>query len=85
MISDHDLVKKSITKYINKAYQHQNKCLSLKARFQKGDNLNANRTHPFIFSYRGHVQQSSDQSFSSRGHDRKSWELYLNIDNLLEI
>ena len=33
-----------ITKYINKTYQHTNKCLSLKARFQKGDNLNTNRT-----------------------------------------
>ena len=28
--------------------------------FKKGDNWNANRTHPFIFS--------------SRGHDRQSWE-----------
>ena len=38
-----------ITKYINKTYQHQNKCLLLTARgFQKGDNLNINRTHPLL-------------------------------------
>ena len=37
-----------ITKYINKTYQHKNKCLLLTARFQKGDNLNTNRTHPLL-------------------------------------
>ena len=43
-----------------------------KPGFKKGDNLNANRPHPFIFSSRGHDRQSSDQIFSRRGHDRQS-------------
>jgi hypothetical protein len=34
-----------------------------KTGLKKGDNLNANRPHPFIFSSRGHDRQSSDQTF----------------------
>jgi hypothetical protein len=39
-----------ITKYINKTYQHKNKCLLLTARFHKGDNLSTNRTHRYTIS-----------------------------------
>jgi hypothetical protein len=35
-----------ITKYINKTYQRKNKCLLWQPGFQKGDNLNTNRTLP---------------------------------------
>jgi hypothetical protein len=45
-----------------------------KPGFKKGDNLNAIRTHPFIFSSRSYDRQSSDENFSSRGHDRQSSE-----------
>jgi hypothetical protein len=39
-----------ITKYINKTYQHKNRCLLLTARFHKGDNLSTNRTHRYTIS-----------------------------------
>jgi hypothetical protein len=35
-----------ITKYINKTYQHKNNVYLWQLGFQKGDNLNTNRTHP---------------------------------------
>ena len=35
-----------VAKYINKTYQHKNKCLYLKPDFKKGDNLNTNRAYP---------------------------------------
>ena len=55
-----------ITKYINikiKVYFWQ-------PGFKKGDNWNANRTHPFIFSWSAII----GPNFSSRGNDRQSSE-----------
>jgi hypothetical protein len=46
-----------------------------KPGFKKGDNLNANRPHPFIFSSRGHDRQSSEQS------NRKISSLHNNGEN----
>ena len=52
-----------ITKYINKRYQHENKCLLLIIEMQ------IEHTRLSFLD-----RQSSDQNFSSRGNDRQSSE-----------
>jgi hypothetical protein len=55
---------KYIAKYINKTYQHKNKCLLLTARFRKREIIETQIEHTRLSFI---DRQSLDQSFSSRG------------------
>ena len=67
-----------ITKDINKAYRHTINVCFWQRGFKKGDNWNANRTHPFICSWSAII----GPNFSSRrimigNHRNKTTESWL--------